>query len=297
MEEEDRGFIGDQFVFAEIFGEQEYQRETLRKATRNSWLDHLSNAFIGPDSPLAENKTINPVNVVPGKQYEFALGLDYGSELFQTMTHSADDVEFVSYNDSSVLDDIQAKHPSLNSIPFYLPADLLKAEEPFWYSSPGNHSNDPVDGILLPFSPHLDTLNREPTWEEVPLATNLFVPSVPTLLHINGDKTPLTSRWPSMWFYPHARALLRRYIRSTQGPTAALAAAEGGQSWWDTRGGRGGVWTDHETWMSWGEVCKKTEDEVFGDGKGKWGKELGSKKTLNAFGKVMIDDEHDVEED
>lgn len=49
--------------------------------------------------------------------------------------------------------------------------------------------------------------------------------------------------------------------------------------------------------MSWGEVCKKTEDDVFADGKGKWGKEEGSARTTNTFGKVMIDDEDKNEED
>ena len=298
VEEEDRGMIGDQFVFAEIFGEQEYQRETLRQASKDGFMEWLSNAFGVSDSPLASNKTINPVSVVPGRNYEFSLGLDYGSALFQTMTHSLNDVEFIRYNDSSVLDDIQEKHPSLRSIPFNLPADLYRAEDPFWYASPGNHSNDPIDGILLPFSPKLDTIELEPTWEEVPLATNVFVPSIPTLIHINGDKSLLSDWWSSMWFHPYARALLRRYVRSSQGPTAAEAAAEGGLSWWDTRGGRGGVWTDRETWISWGEVCKKTEDEVFADGKGRWGKEEGSVRTTNVFGKVMIDDEtHDDDEE
>ena len=296
VEEENRGTIGDQFVFAEIFGEQEYQRETFRQASKDGWLDWLSNAFGASDSPLASNQTINNGTMMPGKNYEVSLGLDYGSELFQTMTHSSDDVEFIRYNDSDALDGIQATHSSLRSLPLYLPTDLLKAENPFWYASPGNHSNDPVDGILLPSSPKLDTIHLEPAWEEVPLATNLFVPSIPTLIHINGDKSLISNRWSSMWFYPYARALLRRYVRSPQGPIAAQAAAEGGQSWWDTRGGRGGVWTDRETWMSWGEVCKKTEDDVFADGKGKWGKEQGSVRTMNSFGKVMIDDENEDEE-
>ena len=90
-----------------------------------------------------------------------------------------------------------------------------------------------------------------------------------------------------MWFSFNSRALLRRYIRSTQSKEAAYAAATGGQTWWDTRGGRGGVWTDKATWMEWGQVCKKTEDEVFADGKGRWGREDQSGNVVNSFGKVM----------
>lgn len=300
VEEDARGTIGDQFVFAEILGEQEFQRETRRQAAQGTggrWLDWISNALGASDSPLASNHTIHNMTAVPGQSYEFSLGLDYRSELFQTVTHSWDDIAFVTYNDSSTLVEIQEKHPSLHSIPFSLPPDLQRAEDPFWYASPGSHTNDPVDSILLPFSPKLDTLGTEPSWEEVPLATNLFASSIPTLLHINGDKSPLDTWWPLMWFHPHARALLRRFIRSPQGPAAAQAAAEGGQTWWDMRGGRGGVWTDHETWMSWGEVCKKTEDEVFGDGKGTWGKEEGSVKTTNSFGLTLTEDENDEEQE
>ncbi len=288
--EEDRGSIGDQFVFAEIFGEQEYQRETLRQTSQGAggrWLDWIANALGNSDSPLSANRTINNMTVIPGQSYEFGIGLDYESELFQTMTHSDGDVEFISYNDSSVMSHIQQKHPPVRSKPFWLPIDIQRASPPFTYSSPGNHSEDLIDGILLPYSKKLDTISEEPTWSEVPLATNIFASSIPTLLHFNGDKSPLLSWWSQMWFSSNSRALLRRFIRSTQSKEAAYAAATGGQTWWDTRGGRGGVWTDKATWMEWGQVCKKMEDEVFADGKGRWGKEEGSGKLVNSFGKVL----------
>lgn len=295
VEEDGRGAIGDQFVFAEIFGEQEFQRETKRQASQGTggrWLDWVENTLGVSESPLATNQTINNMTTVPGQNYEFGLGLDYGSELFQTMTHSWDDIEFIRYNDSDALTEIQEKHPSLSSVPFSLPSDLQRVEDPFWFASPGNHSNESQDVILLPFSEKLDITGEGPRWEEVPLATNVFADSIPTLIHLNGDKSILDRLWPSTWFHPYARALLRRYVRSPQGPIAAQAAALGGLSWWDTRGGRGGVWTDRETWMSWGEVCRKTESDVFADGKGTWMKEEGGIRTENSFGAVVIDDEH-----
>lgn len=295
VEVDGRGAVGDQYVFAEIFGEQEYQRETKRQASQGAggrWLDWVSNTVGYSESPLATNQTITNMTMVPGQNYEFGLGIDYGSELFQTMTHSWDDIEFIRFNDSEALTNVQDKHPSLQSLPFSLPSDLQRIEEPFWYASPGNHSNESQDVILLPFSEKIDIAGDGPTWEEVPLATNLFADSIPALIHLNGDKSILDTLWPSTWFFPYARALLRRYVRSPQGPIAAHAAATGGQTWWDTRGGRGGVWTDRETWMSWGEVCRKTEPDVFRDGKGTWMKEEGSIKTENSFGAVVIDDEH-----
>ncbi|KAL9595531.1 MAG: hypothetical protein Q9219_006388 [cf. Caloplaca sp. 3 TL-2023] len=296
VEKENRGTIGDQFVFAEIFGEQEYQRESYRQSTQGTggrWYEWLSNALGGSDPPVLANQTIHNMTVVPGRRYELGIGLDYESRMFQTMTHSANDVAFITYNDSAAFSDILERHPNLKAGPFGLPSDLQMVRGPLWYSSPGNHSLDPTDGLLLPHSDKLDVLPERLDWFEVPLATNLYSPSIPALLHINGDKSPLHDWWPSMWYHPYGRALIRRYIRSTQTRKAALAAAAGGQTWWDTRGGRGGVWTDNKTWMSWGEVCRKTEEEVFGDGKGRWGKEEGSRKVTNFFGTVLIDDEED----
>lgn len=299
VERENRGNIGDQFVFAEIFGEQEYQRELQRQSTQGTggkFYEWLSNALGSSGSPMAANQTIKNMTVVPGRRYEFGIGLDYESKIFQTMTHSANDIEFITYNDSSVFPAIIEKHPNLKVNPFALPVDIQMAHGPFWYSSPGNHSLDPKDGILFPHSDKLDDLPDRIDWYDAPLATNLYSASVPSLIHINGDKSLLKDWWPSMWYHPYARALVRRYIRSTQTRKAAQAAAAGGQTWWDMRGGRGGIWTDNGLWMNWGEVCKKTEDEVFQDGKGRWGREEGSRKVTNFFGTVMIGDEDEGDE-
>ncbi|KAI4223602.1 MAG: hypothetical protein L6R36_005284 [Xanthoria steineri] len=294
VEKENRGTLGDQFVFAEIFGEQEYQRETQRLSTQGAggrWYEWLSNALGASDSPLAANQTINNMTVIPGRRYEFGIGLDYTSEMFQTVTHSAGDISFLTYNDTTVFSEVMAQRSNLKAFPSVPPMDIQYAHGPLWYSSPGNHSSDPEDGILLPHSDKLDNLPERLDWFEVPLATNLYAATIPSLLHINGDKSPLDDWWSSMWYHPYGRALVRRFIRSTQTRQAARAAAAGGQTWWDMRGGRGGVWTDTGSWMSWGEVCKKTEDAVFQDGKGKWGMEEGSRKVTNSFGMVVIADE------
>lgn len=302
VEGEDRGIIGDQFVFAEIFGEQEYQRESKRKYSQGApgrWLDWISDTLGNSESPLSANITINNMTTIVGQNYDFSMGLDYESSLFQTMTRSTNDIEYITFKDSSFLSEIQSSHPSLWSRPLSLPVDLQRAKPPFWYSAPGNHSNDPKDTILLPFSAKLDDIVNEPSsWFDVPLATNLFASTVPSLLHFNGDAKPkLGEWWPLMWYSSWARALLRRYIRSSTGANAAHSAAKGGLDWWDTRGGRGGIWTDKATWMSWGEVCKGTEEHVFADGKGVWGKEEGDGRVVNKFGKVISggDEQDDAE--
>lgn len=298
VEGQGRGMLGDQFVFAEVFGEQEYQREVQRKSSQGTggrWLEWLSDALGTSDSPLSANITIHNMTVNPGQNYEYAIGLDYESQLFQTMTHSQGDVQYVIYNDTNLLSHIQEDQPSLWSRPFSLPTDIQRADPPYSYASRGNYSQHPTDVNLLPFSAKLDDIVDEPSWYEVALATNIKSSAVPSLLHFNGDKSLLKSWWTSMWYSSNSRALLRRYIRSATGPNAAYAAIRGGLDAWDTRGGRGGVWTDHKTWMRWAKVCKKTEDDVFVDGKGVWGREEGSRKTVNSFGQVIYEDESEDE--
>ena len=303
VENQNRGDMGDQLVFAEIFGEQEFQRETQRMASRTAggqFFEWVKSSLGSRKSPLAANVTINNMTVVPGQRYEYSIGLDYESQLFQTMTHSIDDVAFITYNSSAYLTSVQAAHYALHNRPLYLPKDLQSAQPPCTYASPGNLSEEIDPGrkaILLPYSPKLDTLPtdpadpRQPAWSEVPLATNLFTASIPVLLHVNGDKSVLHTWWPKMWYHAFARALLRRFIRSTQTVHAAESAAKGGLNWWDTRGGRGGVWTERGEWKGWSEVCKANEHEVFGDGKGVFGKEEGDGKVVNSFGKVLVGDE------
>lgn len=303
VDRKNRGELGDQLVFAEIFGEQEFQRETQRiesQPATGRWMEWISGTLGNSESPLSANVTINNMTVVAGQRYEYSIGLDYESRLFQTMTHSVDDVAFITYNSSAYLTTFQAAHNALHGAPLFLPSDLQTAKPPFTYASPGNHTEEQGNGkkmILLPYSPTLDTLPsdpldpRQPSWLSIPLATNIHAASIPVLLHINGDKTLLSSWWAKMWFHRSARALLRRFIRSTQTAHAANAAADGGVNWWDSRGGRGGVWTDQNRWLGWSDVCKGHDDEIFQDGKGAFGREEGGGKVVNSFGKVLIGDD------
>ena len=68
---------------------------------------------------------------------------------------------------------------------------------------------------------------------------------------------------------------MRRYLRSPTGHIGAGEADNGGEGWWDLRGGVGGVWTDGAVFLEWNEVCGAFDMEVFGDGLGELGKEEG----------------------
>ncbi len=292
VEKHGRGELGDQFVFGEIFGEQEYQREAKRLSSQSSggrFLDRLSDAF--SHSKSSGNTAMHEVTTVPGQQYEFGIGLDYESQLFQTMTHSHGDIEFLHYNDTTTLAHVQEEHHITGAHPISLPPDIRNARTPV----PEKASLQTDESSTLFTTPHLDTITTNLTWSDIPLATNVHVPSIPAVLHFNGDKTYLSTWWAKMWYQPESRALLRHYMRISRDPIAANAAAAARKSREDGRGGKGGMWTDTAQWFAWGEVCRMFEEDVFGDGKGVWGEEEGVKKVYNSFGKLIQGTEQEEE--
>jgi hypothetical protein len=208
---------------------------------------------------------------------ENGLGIDNHNAIFQHVTSANQDISFVRYdkpahNDSKQLD----LHPELTH--FHVPKDVAGIVSPF--STYRTNKSAPAVS-------ELDTLPQL-TWLNLSLATNTRNPSVPAMLNMDRDDD---QTWHQMWFHPYARALLRRHDRSALGIHAAEAASNGGENWWDDRGGKGGVWTDKKNWMAWKEVCRGYEDSVFGDGKGVWGMEDGRGKVINFWGTVMEDPE------
>ena len=264
------GGLGGQFVFAEILGEQEDQREGLRQASRGRfqrWIGGHMNALMISSS----NSVIPPVTETtanPDHRYdrnEFSIGLDYTSSVVQTLKHSDYHISSSTYN---------ATYP--------LPNDILTARPPF----PGSYEPTYLAASSLPpFSANLDL---EPdsygkqTWHTLPLVTDTITHTIPALFHFNGDDSYFKEWWPKMWFQPHSRALLRAYMRT---PQPMLWGVKGQrQRTWDRRGGKGGVWTTDANWMGWEEICKGVEEDVFMDGKGVWMKEEGDGKIFNMWG-------------
>lgn len=74
---------------------------------------------------------------------------------------------------------------------------------------------------------------------------------------------------------PLGRALLRKYVRASQGFEAAQSALLGRQDLWDVRGERGGLWTDGANWVRVSEVCEGQERDLFDNDLGHWSKENG----------------------
>lgn len=237
-----------QYIFSDLFGQQELQREKARRQSLSTlsafkeWLtsekssgDQMS-LYI--DRLQSENMTYND-----GDNREFGIGLDYSSSIFQVLDKSADDIHFITFNHATLINSPSRLSASTFSQPIDLPPDLKSSALPFKLHS------TPVQGPVseLPLL-EIDKLPINTPWTEMDLATNVMVPGagIPSSLSFFGEETQKLKKkwWKKMWYQHKARALMRRYMRSPTGHIAAEAAEQGGEKWWDLRGGKGGVWTD-----------------------------------------------------
>ncbi|KAI9746023.1 MAG: hypothetical protein M1818_000704 [Claussenomyces sp. TS43310] len=268
-----------QRIFSEIFAEQAAQRSLHLRKAGSTWKQFLRGLF----RTQKETASIGSPNItaVSDSNLEFGMGIDYRNSIFQTMDNSITDMEFVNFEQAdaaAAVPDRGGRHLRHK----HFPQDLSRMSPPY-----AQHR-----GVEQQVS-NLHPVPEDRKWDEVDLATNVAVPggSVPTALRFNPVDTLLEKWWPKMWYQPHARALLHRYMRSPQTPVAAEAAAQGGDTWWDLRGGKGGVWTDQGEWLEWNEVCGEYDDAVFMDGKGVFGKEDGDSPVYNSFGKLIAHQE------
>lgn len=237
-----------QYLFSEIFGDQELKREKVRRDSLNplsafkEWL--MRNNPKNDQALLSIDKLdLTNAETTNNNNPDFGIGLDYSSAIFQVLDNSVDDIQFVTFNHPTLVNSPSRISASDFSHPIHLPQDLNLTAPPFKLHS------TPVQGPVsdLPLL-EVDKLPVNKPWEDVGLATNIIVPGteIPSSMSLFGAGTPGLEEkwWKKMWFQPKARALMRRYMRSYTGHIAAEAAAKGGELWWDFRGGKGGIWTD-----------------------------------------------------
>lgn len=229
---------GDGFdvLLGEMFGEQEIHRADVVNSissTGSKWKAWLAKK-LGTNTIALQNATA----VLPAQKYEYGIAIDIEHNVFQSMAFSKADVEMLQFNDTDVVAGIVKTTTNATPSSITIPADLSRMRPPFQLQA-----RSPQESSA--FQSDLDHLPTGLLWSDVNLMTNIGVPgsSIPTALHFNKNE-PHQERWSKMWYQPYARSLLRQYIRSPQGTVAAEAAAEGGDRWWDLRGGKGGVWTD-----------------------------------------------------
>ncbi|KAI9712172.1 MAG: hypothetical protein M1828_001733 [Chrysothrix sp. TS-e1954] len=216
----------DQHIFNEIFGEQEYQRDVIRKRYQSilTRASDILRKVLGTYRDTISDANANYPHMphLSGHPLEFGISLDYNLDISMSSVFSEFDGRFLSYNDSP-----------------YLSAILSGSGMP----SPPRVSSLPTDVLSstpLPFSELSEAGNEEhiSKWEQVPLYTNVWTRSVPIMLHMNGFKSMRTTLWDQVWMTPH----LREFFEARH--------FEGAKD-------------EHGKLIPWSEMCGPFEDEIF----------------------------------
>lgn len=219
----------DQSIFNTMLGEQEFQREVMRRRHRTA-VDRLRGQGKAPkatriegtliDDPLKPKFTHETMEHKPGKPDEFGMGLDYFSELGQQTVNAEEDAQWLWYNRN-----IKEQIPDRRlfdcppRVAGTIPEDILDSRRPYAGSEDGS----------------------DPGWMDVPLYTNLCLDRIPVMIHHNGDKAARGYSWPKHWISAHARKL----ISTTQ---------------------RVGALTPGAAHLRWNELCPQDmEQELYQD--------------------------------
>jgi hypothetical protein len=227
----------DQAIFHAILGEQEFQREVMRRrygehARRSTKVgdvvveDVLDPAF--PHEVLEEKGD---------RQDEFGIGIDYFSDLNMQTTDNDDDGRWLAYNqpiEEQLLSRPRQRMSCTPRVSGVLPWEVLNST-----SLPRAAVSDASQ-----FSPFRG-------WDEIPLYTNVCLDTIPVVVSHTGSEHERQRDWPEVWLQPHGRRLIEEI----------LDRGEAGQ---EERGGAyGGA---GERYYGWEELCPAELDkELYRD--------------------------------
>ncbi|CAD6441843.1 07cc15af-3585-4830-b6f6-5b323db1c25e [Sclerotinia trifoliorum] len=268
-----------QKVLTQIFGEQEWNRSQSRKASSSKfriWLEEKMGYGVGVDALATNNIMFKPEGA--SENYEFGIGLDYSSRVFQTMQKSSDDLRFVRYGDKQEKGIVRMRGVIKGQVENsgILPAELKVIEGPLELCGDGDvHKEGEITKTGIE-NALMDAKKQNITWRDVQLGTNIKFPgtSVPASLNFNFHGKDIDEGaklkkelWGNMWWRRWDKSLLKACTSSSGAEQAWKNVVGDGEIWWDLRGGRGGVWTGERVWIEWGKVCggEEFEEEVFGD--------------------------------
>lgn len=191
----------DQSVWNEIFGEQEFHREVMRRHHRSASdavLDMVNAGRAGSAPPPSQVYGVpisdyldpsfyhqaNNKTYIPGKPFEFGLSLDYWSELSHQTSNAYRDAQFV--RGDRPLEDQVGKRNAFDCMP----------KSPDWDEVPGEMLSS-----LLPGKPD--------KWQSMPFYTEFCVGQIPVMVHHNSvDKGEIARQWNRAWWYESSRDLL-----------------------------------------------------------------------------------------
>jgi hypothetical protein len=209
----------DQFYFSNVWADQSYARRLVGleyDRSRGVNVSETEAKLLPPPPPpppppqeVPEGEEPPPPPPPPppgleipelkeGKNYELHIGLDFSSDIWQTIAYYEDYMTWVQHNYSSryTLSDAAAINPSHH---FTMPADLVGLSPIMALARNGDRGN--VNYEQLPEAMR--------SWATVPLATNTVSKTIAPVLHFTGKKSYRELWWPRNWFWPYQEEIFK----------------------------------------------------------------------------------------
>ncbi|CAD0095978.1 unnamed protein product [Aureobasidium vineae] len=203
----------DQSVFAIVFGQQEYQREVLRRRHSSSWTwQHKKTSPVNKIEGTVIQDILNPafthekMEALEGRSYEYGIGLDYFSDLGHQTANSEKDSMWMRYDDSPDVFLDKTRGDNRNDFDceyqgdYKIPSDMKMYDET----------------TLLP---------NKRNWEHVNLYTHLCMGTIPVMAHFNspGQKAAREYYWPLFWVQQYGKWIVENSERLGRGRMGATA--------------------------------------------------------------------------
>ncbi len=255
----DSNIGSDQGIFAEIFGEQEFQREFIRLLHRTWWgkLQDWSNGMLGRYYSFVDPATAGShqlMDYYPGTPFEFGLGLDYGSQIAQATVFSEYDTEWIRHDDQDRIRHISSELGIPPQRVMSLPNDIRNSTSPFKTLRGTRRTSG--------------NLPSDIGWDGIPLFTNMWTGTVPAAVHHNAHRDGLKARrethWNRTWYQPYARPLLEAHVLQPAQPVATAYINGNEREWWSESNEKGGVKIfDSYEWIPFQDLCEQKKEDVF----------------------------------
>lgn len=241
----------DQFYLSNVWGRQEYYRSL--QVNGGSDVD-------GPDDKKLPTET---------KETEYHISIDYESLLFQTKAGYEPFFGYLQFNQSGVnavmdQDFTEGKDPNFEPYGIQMPPNVVAAMTRLFddisHTIPGVRSSD---------------------WlRDIRLGTNFVTKHIYALWHCTASKEWIALEFPNLWFFPHAKPLMKAAIKASQEEKLLTTAIIDGRRWAtklaypapaDIKHELGGSWSDENegelTFVGWEKMCAEHEKIMFLGGK------------------------------
>lgn len=230
------GRNSDQMYLADVWADQEYVRLT---STGENAKFPLPDAV--PDDVKPDIFTPDPQDRNAAEQH---IGIDYESWLFQTVALFYDILKWDTFNLPRTFSN---PHKPETDFTIELPEEIATSKPP--YRALGNWGWG-------------NAWLKRKTWADVSLGINVVTRNFFPIIHFTGEKHYRDMWWEQMWFFTHAKKLLKA------DPDRNVITTVDNVMWkpylpYNKQSKREDAWADQGELLKWNRLCGEHEKTLF----------------------------------